>query len=218
MAFRRIWPDTTSAVDPLEVNMPRRILAVLAVLALAVPALAEGPRTSSPAPKTIKVELSGYSVDLNLAGTPMPSKVVRGLNLLQGHSRPLGPVTATSVAATFAAAPAWPLPEWCTGDVVFLPLIGSGYLGLRFHEGGELLEAKSVPDADPASAPWGLCWNYKEPTHPFTARLTGLVIAGSGRFHDAEGTTELHFKGYCADPPDCGLSPMLMNATIKLEK
>lgn len=199
--------------------MPRRVLVVLAVLALAVPALAEGPQKNCFVPKTIKVGLSGYSVDLSLAGTPTPAKVVRGLNLLQGRSRPLGPVTATNLAASFAPAPAWPLPDWCTGDtVVFLPLVASGYLGLRFEESGELLEAKSVPDPDPASAPWGLCWNYSDPAHPFTGRGSGVVIAGSGRFHDAKGTMEVHFEGFCADPPDCGLSPMLMNATIKLEK
>lgn len=198
--------------------MARGAFLALAVLALAVPTWAEGPGRSSYTPKVIKVGLSGYNVDLNLPVTPPQPKVVRAMNLLQGHSRPLGAVTGTSVAATFAAAPSWPLPEWCAGDVVFLPLVGSGYLGLRFHERGELLEAKSVPDADPASAPWGVCWNYKEPTHPYTARLSGVVIAGSGRFHDAKGTTELHLEGYCADPPDCGLSPTLINVTITLEE
>jgi hypothetical protein len=197
--------------------MSRRALAVLIVLAVTVPAWAEGPQKSCHTPKTVKVELSGYSVDLNLAGTPMPSKVVRGINLLRGRSRPLGPVTATNLGASFGA-PASP-PDWCPGDsVVFLPLVSSGYLGLRFEENGELLEAKSVPDADPASAPWGLCWDYLAPTHPYTGRVSGTVIAGSGRFRDVEGTFELHFKSYCADPPDCGLSPMLMNATIRLEK
>jgi hypothetical protein len=170
-------------------------------------------------PKTIRVELSGYTLDLNLPVTPPQPKVVRGINLLQGHSRPFGLVTGTSLAATFAAAPAWPLPEWCTGDtVVFLPLVAPGYLGLRFHESGELLEAKSVPDANPASAPWGICWDYAEPTHPYTARLSGVVVAGSGRFLDAKGTTEVRLKSYCADPPDCGLSPFLVNATINLEE
>jgi hypothetical protein len=209
----------TGAVEPPEVNMSRRALALLAVVALAVPAWAEGPQKGRQVPKTIKVELSGYSLDLNVPVTTPQPKVVRGVNLLQGLSRPLGPVTGTSVAATFAAAPAWPLPEWCTGDtVVFLPLVGPGYLGLRFHESGELLELKSVPDADPASAPWGLCWNYAQPTHPYTARLSGVVVAGSGRFHDAKGALEARFKSYCADPPDCGLSPFLVNATITLEK
>jgi len=199
--------------------MSRRALALLAVLALVVPAWAEGPQKDRPMPKTINVELSGYALDLNLPVTPPQPKVVRGVNLLQGHSRPLGLVTGTSLAATFAAAPAWPLPEWCAGDtVVFLPLVAPGYLGLRFHESGELLELKSVPDADPASAPWGICWNYAEPTHPYTARLSGVVVAGSGRFHDAKGTTEVRFRSYCADPPDCGLSPFLLNATIRLEE
>ncbi len=200
--------------------MSRRALALLAVVAVAVPAWAERPdKGCRPMPKTIKVELSGYSLDLNLPVTPAQPKAVRGVNLLQGHSRPFGPVTGTSVAATFAAAPVWPLPEWCTGDtVVFLPLVASGYLGLRFHESGELLEVKSVPDADPAAAPWGLCWNYAEPTHPYTARLSGVVVAGSGRFRDAKGTLEAGCNSYCADPPDCGLSPFLVNATITLEK
>ena len=198
--------------------MLRSALVAVAAVALVVPAKADGPGPDNPVPRTIKVELSGYNLDLNLPVTPPQPKVVRGINLMQGHSRPFGLVTGTSVAATFAAAPAWPLPEWCTGDaVVFLPLVASGYLGLRFHESGELLEAKSVPDANPAAAPWGICWNYAEPTHPYTARLSGVVIAGSGRFHDAKGTTEIRFTSYCADPPDCGLSPFLMSATIKLE-
>jgi hypothetical protein len=55
-------------------------------------------------------------------------------------------------------------------------------------------------------------------THPYTGRVSGTVIAGSGRFHELEGTFELHIESYCADPPDCGLSPILMNATIKLER
>ena len=198
--------------------MSRRVLAVLAVLALAVPAWAEGPKPDGSMPGKIEVKLSGYGVGLDLPGTPSDKKVVRGLNLLQGRSRPLGPVSATNVGASFGA-PSWPLPGWCTGDaVVFLPLITSGYLGLRFEENGDLLEAKSVPDPDPASAPWGLCWDYSTTTHPYTGRVSGTVIAGSGRFREAEGTFELDFTSYCADPPDCALSPMLMNATIKLEK
>ena len=198
--------------------MSRRILAALAVLTFAVPAWAEGPQKNCSVPGTIQVELSGYSADLSMPGTPSASKVVRGFNLLQGRSRPLGPVTATNVAASFGA-PAWPLPDWCSGDtVVFLPLIKSGYLGLRFEENGDLLEAKSVPDPDPASARWGLCWDYMTTTHPYSGCLSGTVLAGTGRFRDARGTFELLIRSYCADPPDCALSPMLMNATIKLEK
>jgi hypothetical protein len=217
MAFRRPGGEASRVVNTWEVNMWRWVLAVL-VLALAVPAWADGPERSCYTPKTIKVELSGYSVGLDLPGTPSDKKVVRGFNLLQGRSRPLGLVTATSLGASFGA-PAWPLPEWCSGaTVVFLPLVKSGYLGLRFEEDGELLEVKSEPDASPASAPWGLCWDYATTTHPYVGRVSGTVLAGTGRFHDATGTFELLFKSDCADPPDCALSPMLMNATIKLEK
>jgi hypothetical protein len=146
----------------------------------------------------------------------MEKKVVRGLNLLQGWSRNLGPVTATSLGATFAA-PAWPLPDWCSGEtVVFLPLVASGYLGLRFEQRGELLEAKSVPDPTPPSAPWGLCWDYV--TQDYAGRVSGTVIAGTGRFREVEGTFDLRFQSHCADLPDCALSPMLMDATIRLEK
>jgi hypothetical protein len=103
--------------------------------------------------------------------------------------------------------------------VVFLPLVKSGYLGLRFEESGELLEAKSVPDPVPASAPWGLCWDYATPTHPYTGRISqAVLLAGTGRFQDVTGTFELRLKSNCADPPDCALSPMLMNVTIKLDK
>ena len=90
MAFRRPGCEASRVVNTWEVNM-RRVLAVLAVLALAVPAWAEGPERSRYTPKTIKVELSGYSVGLDLPVTPPQPKVVRGVNLLQGHSRPLGP-------------------------------------------------------------------------------------------------------------------------------
>ncbi len=197
--------------------MSRRALAVLAVVALAVPAWAEGPQRSQ-VPKTIKVELSGYSLDLNLPVTP-PQKVVRGINLMQGHSRPLGPVTGTSVAATFAAAPVWPLPEWCTGDtVVFLPLIKAGYMGLRFEPRGDLLEIKGVPDPDPASAPWGICWDYAAATHPYTLRASGEVIAGTGRFSGVKGTVLNPLRSFCPDPQDCGLTPILQKVTITLEK
>jgi hypothetical protein len=195
-----------------------RLLAVSAVLVLAVSAWAEGPQRNGSTPRTIRVELSGYSVDLNPLTDPPTPKVVRGFNLLQGQSRPLGPVTATNTGASFGT-PAFPLPDWCSGEtVVFLPLVKSGYLGLRFWERGELLEAKSVPDPDPPSAPWGLCYDYLAATHPFTAHLSGRVIAGTGRFEGVTGTLEARFAGSCADPPDCSLSPMSMSVVLKLEQ
>ena len=73
------------AVNTREVNMSRRVLAVLAVLALAVPAWAEGPQKNCSTPKRIKVELSGYSVNLN----PDPAQpVVRSFRRVARPQQP----------------------------------------------------------------------------------------------------------------------------------
>ena len=86
----------------------------------------------------------------------------------------------------------------------------SGYLGLRFEATGELLQGKNVVDGSS-----GICYDYL--TNHYTGRVSGTVIAGTGRFHGAKGTMVNRLTGYCADPA-CVLSPMLENVTIELEK
>jgi hypothetical protein len=209
MAFRRPGSEGTRAVVSREVNMSRRVLAVLAGLALAVPAWADGPHKTH-MPKTIKVELSGYSINLN---PDLTQPVVRGFIHAQGRSS-LGPVSATNIGFltgdfTFV------LPEWCSGtSVVFLPAIeaSSGYIGLRFDATGELLQLKQVIDDES-----GLCYDYM--TNHYTGRAGGTVIAGTGRFHGATGTmTGNRFGGYCPEPNCAFMSPMVASFTIELEK
>jgi len=184
--------------------MSRRVLAALAVLALAVPAWADGPQRSCSVPKTIKAELSGWSVSLSQPDQPNP---VRGLYLAQGRSS-LGPVSSTDIG--FVLGEYTPdLPEWCTGDAIFIPVVGAGHIGLRFEATGELLQLTNALDG-------GICFDYM--TSHYTGRASGTVTAGSGRFHGAKGTWSSRLTGYCPDGSCTSLSPQLESLTIKLEK
>ena len=188
--------------------MLRRVLAVMAVLALAVPVWAEGPQKNCSVPKTIKVELSGYGVNLN----PGEPAVVRGIGVYQGRSS-LGPVSSTDIGFNVAAYdPTVPTPEWCTGTtVVFLPVAEPGHLGLRFEATGELLQGKNVVDG--AS---GICFDWM--TNHYTGRALATIVAGTGRFQGAKGTMSGRLWGYCPEPECAFLSQLVRTMTIELEK
>jgi hypothetical protein len=176
----------------------------MAVLALAVPAWAEGPQKTWPVPRTIKVELSGYSVNLNPPAQPNP---VRGLYLAQGRSS-LGPVSSTDIGFVTGEV-TFDLPEWCTGTVVFIPVAEAGHVGLRFAATGELLQLTNAVEG-------GICFDYM--TNHYTGRTSGTVTAGSGRFHGAKGTWYSRLTGYCPDGTCTSLSPQTESLTIELEK
>jgi hypothetical protein len=155
-------------------------------------------------PRTIKVELSGYSVNLNPPAQPNP---VRGLYLAQGRSS-LGPVSSTDIGFVLGEY-TFELPEWCTGDAIFIPVVGAGHIGLRFAATGELQQLTNAVKG-------GICFDYT--TNHYTGRASGTVTAGSGRFHGAKGTWSSRLTGYCADGSCTSLSPQLESLTIKLEK
>ena len=62
----------------------------------------------------------------------------------------------------------------------------------------------------------GICFDYM--TNHYTGRAPGAVVAGSGRFHGANGTWYGHLTGYCPDGTCTALSPQLESLTIELEK
>ena len=183
--------------------MSPKLLAAVAVVALATPAWGQG----SPDTSVINMELSGYGLSLEAD----PAAPVRRLNVMEGKSN-RGPVSGTALSPVFGS-PSNDPPDWCSGTAVFLPFVVAGELGLRFQSSGDLLQLKSsVPD--PAL---GLCYSYL--TNQYEVRNAGVVIAGTGRFQGATGTFETRFTGGCL-LPGC-TDPMLalvQTSTVTLDK
>ena len=55
-------------------------------------------------------------------------------------------------------------------------------------------------------------------TSHYTGRVSGTVVAGSGRFHGATGTFKNYLTGYCPNGTCSPLWPHLESLTIELEK
>lgn len=187
--------------------MTRVFVVAVAAIALACPAWAQ----ESADEAQIQVEWSGYSAVLTAGGTP-----VRGFAHMDGKSS-RGPVSGIIVNGQFGQ-PTMAVPDWCTGSsVVFAPLVGPGFGGVRFASTGDLLEFKSVPDADPPSADWGFCWDLT--TLKYTGRAIGVVIGGTGKFEAATGTVDIRFSGRCFEQ-NCStpLTPFTQTVVVALHK